>query len=60
MTLASFTAALVATAALGISFRTTRGIGIAAFAALCLLHPWFAALVVVGVGVLAYLLLRKP
>jgi hypothetical protein len=59
VTVASISAALIVTAALGVSFRTTRGIGIAAFAGLCLLHPWFAIVVLIGVSGLAYHFLRK-
>lgn len=50
MTVASFTAALIVTAALGISFRTTRGLGIAACAALSFLYPWLVVLVLIGVA----------
>jgi hypothetical protein len=59
MTTSSLTAALLVTAALGISFRTTRGIGIGAFAGLCALHPWLAFLVLAGIALLAYHLLLK-
>lgn len=56
---AGLTAALIVTAALGVSFRTTRGIGIAAIAALCFLFPWLAVAVLIGVCALAYHFLRK-
>jgi hypothetical protein len=53
------TAALLVTAALGISFRTTRGIGIAAVAALCFIFPLLAIVVLIGVSALAYYFLRR-
>jgi hypothetical protein len=59
MTLASFSAALAVTAALGISFRTTRGIGIAAIAALCFIYPVLAIVILVGVSALAYYFLMR-
>jgi hypothetical protein len=59
MTGVSLTAALIATAVLGISFRTTRAIGIAAFAAICFLYPWFVIGVVVCVAAIAHHLLRR-
>ena len=59
MTLASVTAALIVAAVLGVSFRTTRAIGIAAFACLCFLHAWLAIVVLIGVAVLAHQLLWK-
>lgn len=39
---AGITAALVVAAALGVSFRTTRNLGIAACAVLCFMHWWLA------------------
>jgi hypothetical protein len=59
MTGTSLTAALIVTAALGVSFRTTRAIGIAAFAGLSFLYPWLAVVVLAGAGVLAYHFLNK-
>jgi hypothetical protein len=56
---AGLTAALVVAAALGISFRTTRGIGIASCAALVFLYPALAVLVLIVVGVFAFDFLRK-
>ncbi|GAB3656455.1 hypothetical protein [Ramlibacter alkalitolerans] len=57
MTLISFTAALVVTAALGVAFRATRGIGIGAVAALCFLYPWLSVVVLILAGALAFYLL---
>jgi hypothetical protein len=48
---AGITAALVVTAALGASFRTTRHIGIAGCAALCFLYPWLAVFVMLAIVV---------
>jgi hypothetical protein len=47
---AGLTAALAVAAALGISFRTTRGIGIASFAGLVFLFPWLAVPVVIAIA----------
>lgn len=47
---AGLTAALIVTAVLGASFRTTRHIGIAACASLCFCYPWLALLIVPLVG----------
>jgi hypothetical protein len=56
---AGITAALVVAAALGIAFRTTRGIGIGACALLCFLWPVLAVIVLFVVGVFAFDFLRK-
>jgi hypothetical protein len=55
---AGITAALVVSAALGASFRTTRHIGIAACAALCFLHPWLAVFVLLALA-LAWLRMKR-
>lgn len=47
---AGITAALIVTAALGASFRTTRHIGIAATAALVFLYPWIAAFILLAIA----------
>lgn len=47
----SLTAALIATAALGCSFRITRQIGVAACAALAFLYPPLAILIAAGVAI---------
>ena len=57
---AGLTAALIVAAVLGASFRTTRHIGIAAFAGLGFLFPWLAPLVVLGVGIALLRGARKP
>lgn len=44
---AGLTAALIVAAALGISFRTTRVVGIGATSILCFLWPFLAPLIVV-------------
>jgi hypothetical protein len=59
MNSASISAALAVTAVLGICFRTTRGIGIAAIAALCFLYPVLAIVVVIGAGATAYYFLKR-
>jgi hypothetical protein len=41
------TAALIVAAVLGVSFRTTRHLGISATAALCVIYPWLAFVVLV-------------
>jgi hypothetical protein len=56
---AGLTAALVVAAALGVSFRTTRHIGIAAFAGLCFLYPWLTVIVLIGAAALAYQYLNR-
>lgn len=55
----SLTAALIVTAVLGICFRTTRLIGIAACAALCLINPFFAVFILIGAGLIAFRLIFK-
>lgn len=47
--LVAITAALVTTAALGLWFNVTRPMALGAFALLCLLFPWLALIVVIGV-----------
>lgn len=53
------TAALIVAAVLGLSFRSTKVIGITATAVLCFLHPWVAALVVVITGAVFVRIARK-
>ena len=56
---AGVTAALIVTAVLGASFRTTRHIGIAACACSCFIHPPLAIVVLIGVSGFAYYSLKK-
>lgn len=58
--IAGLTAALIVTAVLGLSFRTTRQIGIAASAALCFLYWWLALLVIVTTVAVFAANARKP
>lgn len=51
---ASFTAALIAAAVLGLWFPNTRGIAIAAIAMLTLAYPWLVVLILLGAGAAFY------
>ena len=51
---ASFTAALVAAAVLGLWFPNTRGISIAATAMLTFAYPWLIVLILLGAGAAFY------
>jgi hypothetical protein len=56
---ASITAALIAAGILGLAFSTTRGVAIAAIAALTFIYPALAIVVIVGAGVAIYLNLSR-
>jgi hypothetical protein len=56
MSTLSLTSALAVAAALGLSFRTTRTIGIAASAGLCCLHPWLGLIPLIATAL--YLMSR--
>ena len=49
------TSALLVAGLLGLAFRTTRGLAIAAFAALTFIHPIVLIAVLFGLGVAIYL-----
>jgi hypothetical protein len=50
----SVTAALITVGLLGLAFSTTRGLAIAAIAALTFIYPAVAILVIAGAGVAIY------
>lgn len=51
---ASITAALIAAGILGLAFSSTRGVAIAAIAALTFIYPAIVILVIAGTGVALY------
>ena len=53
----AFTAAAITACALGLAFRSTRALGIAAAAALAFTHPW-PAIVALLLGFAIFILVR--
>ncbi len=56
---ASITAALIAAGILGLAFSSTRGVAIAAIAALTFIYPALSIVVIVGAGVAIYFNLSR-
>nr|WP_315491059.1 hypothetical protein [uncultured Rhodoferax sp.] len=51
---ASFTAALIAAAVLGVWFTNTRSLAIGAVAILTFVHPWLIVFILLGAGAAFY------